>query len=124
MGPARISLEKLFDAEEYFRLGECPWTFFAYPTSLAGDFGLPVDDDACRLLAEVQGRGIEVAVWRSEIVSNTTFYVCRRESVSDLKQVIQQLEVPGKFGARFCELRSEALFARLRDASSSVDEMD
>ena len=121
MGPAGIHLEELFDAEAYFRSGACPWTFFAYPTSVAVAFGLPDDDEACRLLAEVQGRGIEVAVWVSEIVFNTTFYVCRSEAVSDLKKVIRQLEVPEYFGARFCEKRSEALFAKLVDASLSAD---
>lgn len=120
MGPAGIHLEKLFDAEAYFRSGASPWTFFAYPTSLAGAFGLPDDDEACRLLAEVQGHGIEVAVWVSEIVFNTTFFVCRSEAVTDLQKVMRQLEVPEYFGDRFCEMRSEALFAKLVDTSSSA----
>ena len=117
MGPAGINLRKLFDAEHYCRSGGCPWTFFAYPTSLAIAHDLPPDDDACRLLAEVQRRGIDVAVWVSDIVLDTTFYACRREKIQSLKDVLQQLEVPSDFGDRFCELRSEALFARLQDSS-------
>jgi hypothetical protein len=47
-----------FDAEAYWRAGNCLWTFFAFPSCLADDHGLPPDEDAKRLLVELRTRGI------------------------------------------------------------------
>jgi len=74
-----MRFDMLFDADAYYRSGCCPWTFFAYPTSLADDRGLPPDDEACGLLAQLQQYGVEVAVWVNGIVNNTTYFACRLE---------------------------------------------
>jgi hypothetical protein len=66
-----------FNAEEYYRSGDCPWTFFAYPTILADDRGLPPDDEARELLAHLQNRGLEVAIWVNGIANDTTYFACR-----------------------------------------------
>ena len=62
MNTASVKFELLFDADEYRRSGNFPWTFFAYPTSLAVEKGLPPDADACRLLCDLQAREIDVAI--------------------------------------------------------------
>ena len=58
-----IQFELLFDADEHFRAGKCPWTFFAYPTSLSVERYLPPDIEACSLLASLQKKGIRVSIW-------------------------------------------------------------
>lgn len=105
-----LRLDLLFDAEGYRRSGYFPWTFFAYPTSLAGADGLPPDPMACELLAEVQARGIDVAVWACDI-TDTTYFACKREDVGRLHDVITELESSDEFGSGFCASHSEALFA-------------
>ncbi len=102
----------LFDAEEYHRTVGCPWTFFAYPTSLADDHGLPPDREACELLARVQQRGIDVAIWVSQIVENTTYFACRIDDRQKLDEMLKELQSSGTIDANFCSLRSERLFAR------------
>jgi hypothetical protein len=62
-----------FDAEAYWRAGNCPWTFFAFPRLLADEAGLPPDDDAKRLLAALQGRGIPVGTWVNTFAPGTSF---------------------------------------------------
>ena len=107
-----VDFDALFDADEYHRSGHCPWTFFAYPTTLAVERGLPPDNDACRLFAEVQARGIPVAIWVNAIAENTTYFACKRDDIERLNDLIIELEST-KFGMNFCAERSEALFARL-----------
>ena len=107
-----VNLESLFDADEYYRSEHCPWTFFAYPTTLAVDDGLPPDIDACRFLAEVQARGIDVAIWINGIAENTTYFACKKDDIERLNALVKELEST-TFGKNFCAERSEALFARL-----------
>ncbi len=107
-----VKLDLLFDADEYQRSGECPWTFFAYPTSLAVDHGFPPDDDACRFLAAIQAHGIEVAVWIYGS-NNTTYFACKRNDIQRLRKAVEELETVDSFGESFCAIRSEELFAQL-----------
>ena len=106
-----VNLDLLFDADEYLRSGPCPWTFFAYPTTAANDNGLPSDVDACRLLGEIQARGIDVAIWVNGIADNTTYFCCRKDDVQRLNDALNELEKPQAFGEDFCKKRSEKLFA-------------
>lgn len=110
----------LFDAEEYVRSGCCPWTFFAYPTSLALERGLPPDSEACVLLAHLQERGIDVAVWESRITVDTTYFACRRDDIERLNDVLQELEVGGIIEQDFCSKRSDRLFAMLARATKQA----
>ena len=87
-----VNLDLLFDADEYRGSGDCPWTFFAYPTSLARPDGLPPDDDACKFLGAVQARGIEVAIWVNGIAENTTYFACKRDDIQRLNDVLAELE--------------------------------
>ena len=112
-----IQFELLFDAEEYHRSGNCPWTFFAYPTSLAADRHLPPDADACHLLTTLQKRGICVAVWVSGICENTTFFACRKEDIQKLNGALKEIEVCGMNGMDFCITRSQELFGLVEDHS-------
>lgn len=102
----------LFDADEYHRTVSCPWTFLAYPTSLAEGQGLPPDREACDLLALVQQRGIDVAIWVSQIVENTTYFACRIDDRQELDDVLTELQSSGMIDTNFCSIRSERLFAR------------
>ncbi len=45
MSSVAIRFNLLFDADADYQSGNCPWTFFAYPTSLAVERGLPPDLD-------------------------------------------------------------------------------
>ena len=110
-----IHLDQLFDADEYWRSGGCPWTFFAYPTSLAGSRGLPPDDEACRFLAAIQARGIDVAIWVREIAENTTYFACRRDDIQRLQDAVRELEDGEQFAEDFCAKRTEELFALLEN---------
>lgn len=112
MSAHTINLESLFDADEYHRSGNCPWTFFAYPTTLAVEHGLPPDDDACSLLADIQDRGIDVAIWVNAIADNTTYFACKQGDVERLNHFVEELETT-VFGKNFCAERSEARFAWL-----------
>jgi|TARA_B110000495_G_C22583206_1_gene350169 hypothetical protein len=116
-----VNLDLLFDADEYHQSAHCPWTFFAYPTTLAVAHGLPPDDDACRLLAEVQARGMDVAIWVNGIAGNTTYFACKKNDIERLNDVVKELEST-TFGKNFCAERSEALFARLEHGTSQTDE--
>lgn len=106
-----IQLDRLFDANDYWRSGNCPWTFFAYPTSLADENGLPPDNEACRLLADLQTRGIPVGIWVSGVDGDTTFFACRKEDIQRLHEAIQELEDTGVIAIGFCNERTERLFA-------------
>ena len=106
----------LFDAEEYYRMGNCPWTFFAYPTSLSDDQGLPPDTEACELLSRIQQYGIAVAIWVSQLVEDTTYFACRKDDAQRLNDLLNDFESSGANGFRLLSIRSENLFAQLADS--------
>ena len=116
MSADSVNFESLFDADEYHRTVHCPWTFFAYPTTLAVDHGLPPDNDACRLLAEIQARGIDVAIWVNGIAENTTYFACKKDDIERLNDLVKELEST-TFGKKFFADRSGVLFARLERAT-------
>lgn len=108
-----------FDAEAYWRAGHCPWTFFAFPSSLADDHGLPPEEDAKRLLVELRTRGIQVGIWANGIANDTTYFACPKEEIQRLHDALVELEADGSFEHGFCGKRSEHLFSLLaRDAES------
>ncbi len=108
-----VNIHTLFNADKYHRDGNSPWTFFAYPTSLAGEHGLPPDDEAVWLLGELQERGIPVGIWVSEIVENTTFYACPREDIQRVRDAVDERVKDGTLEIDFCARRSECLFSLL-----------
>lgn len=110
-----IRFDLLFDADKYFRSGVCPWTFFAYPTSIALERGLPPDSDACRLLAHIQSFGIAVAIWINGIGENTTYFACRKEDRERLNDTLQDLEASGVIEKGFLGDRSDRLFEKQAD---------
>ncbi|MCU0717500.1 MAG: hypothetical protein MUC83_08120 [Pirellula sp.] len=116
-----IRFDILFNADEYFRSGHCPWTFFAYPTSLGDDRGLPPDDEACELLARLQQHGINVSIWSNGIAKNTTYFACRREDSHRLNEVVTELETRGIIERDFCSKRTERLFAQVAENSEPSD---
>lgn len=111
MNPDAIRFDLLFDADEYSRSGACPWTFFAYPTSLAVERGLPPDNEACELLSHLQERKIDVSIWVNGIADNATYFACRKEDIQRLHDALQELENAGMIEKDFCSKRSERLFA-------------
>jgi len=124
MNPDAVQFDLLFDADEYLRSGFCPWTFFAYPTSLAVERGLPPDDEACRLLAGLQQRGIDVSVWVNGIADDTTYFACRKEDVQRLNDVLDELEASRTIEKDFLRRRSDRLFAQLMKGTESADERE
>lgn len=113
MNPELIPNEMFFDPHEYRRSGGCPWTFFAYPTSLADDHGLPPDDEACQMLGHLRKRGIAVGVWVSDFGNDTTYFVCRKEGIHRLIEALQELEKEGVIDKDFCVARTERLFSQV-----------
>jgi len=113
MSADSVNFDTLFDADEYRQSGHFPWTFFAYPTTLADDRGLPPDETACRLLGEVQARGIGVAIWVNGIADNTTYFACKKDDIERLNDALGELENTDTFGENFCAKRSDELFALL-----------
>jgi len=124
MNPESIKFELLFDADEYHQSGFCPWTFFAYPTSLAVERGLPPDTEACELLALIQNRKIDVAIWKNAIADDTTYFACRQEDIQRLRDAIQELEDSGLIENDFCSKRSERLFAALANGTEQSGERE
>lgn len=121
MNSSPIRFDMLFNADEYHRSGRCPWTFFAYPTTLADGRGLPPDDDARELLAQLQRRGIDVAVWINPLANDTTYFACRKEDMHRLHDALQQLETQGIIEKDFCRLRSQRLFAGTAKGTEQSD---
>ena len=119
-----IRFDLLFDADEYHRSGFCPWTFFAYPTSLAVERGLPPDNEACKLLANLQDRQINIAIWVNGIAEDTTYFACRKEDIERLHDALQELEASGTIEKDFCGKRSERLFAKLAENTEQTDERE
>ena len=112
-----VNLDDLFDANAYRGSGGCPWTFFAYPTSVARVDGLPPDDEACKFLGAIQARGIDVAIWVNGIAENTTYFACKREDIQRLNDVLAELENSDRFGDNFSSKRTEELFALLENST-------
>ncbi len=83
-----LDIVRLLDADASWRDGDCPWTFFAFPTSLADQLGLPPDDDATRLLIELQGRNIRVGIWSNAPSNNTTYFACPKDDIQLLNTVL------------------------------------
>ena len=106
-----VNLEQLVDADALHRSGECPWTIFAYPTNIADSRGLPPDSGAQRLLAELQKRGIPMAIWVSEIAKNTTYFACRYADRFRINQTVTELEAHGILEKNFLSKRSDYLFS-------------
>jgi FMN phosphatase YigB (HAD superfamily) len=110
-----------FDADAYWRAGNCPWTFFAYPTSLADDHGLPPDEDAKRLLVELRIRGIRVGIWANGIANDTTYFACPKEEIQRLHDALVVLEADGSFEKGFCCKRTDYLFSLVAQDAESDD---
>jgi hypothetical protein len=106
-----VDIEALFDATALHRSGECPWTIFAYPTDIARTNGLPPDHDVQMILAELQKRGIPMAIWVNGIEENTTYLACRCEDRPRVDQAITDLENQGILEKNFLADRSTRLFA-------------
>ena len=106
-----MNFAELFDAEALRHSGECPWTIFAYPTNIADSHGLPPDDDAQMLLAELQRRGIPMAIWVNGITKNTTYFACRFADRSRVNDIIKELENLDKLEEHFLSKRSDFLFS-------------
>ncbi len=115
MKPGAVRFDLLFDADEYRRSGFVPWTFFAYPTSLAVEHGLPPDDDVCKLLAEIQRRGIDASIWVNGIADDTTYFACRKDDIERLRDALEELEDLGEIEMDFLRMRSDRLFAQVAE---------
>lgn len=106
-----MNLISLFDADAYYTAGNCPWTFFAFPSRLADDMGIPIDDAARRLLQELLRRGIRVGTWRNSPVKDTCYFACPKEEIERVNHAVNELEELGVFEKGFCTSRTEYLFS-------------
>ncbi len=113
-----VRVESLFDATALYCSGERPWTIFAYPTITARPNGLPPDDEVQMLLAELQQRGVPLAVWCNGSDANTTYVVCRYEDRIRVEHAINDLERQAILEPGFLADHSAKLFAVGRSATS------
>ena len=113
-----------FDADEYAKSGRCPWTFFAFPRSLANEDGLPRDTDAQRLLAAVQDLGVPAAVWVSSVTPGTVYYACPHECRAALDDAPMSLAAQGRWEPGFLSKWSERLFAVATQSPEPRDAVD
>jgi hypothetical protein len=109
-----VNIDALFDADTLHRKGECPWTFFAYPTDSRG---LPPDEDAKRLLAELQHRALPVAIWINGIGNNTTYFACRHEDRLRVLDTVTELQTQGMLESNFLAQRCEYLFSLVKPST-------
>lgn len=103
---AELDIGRLLAGNAYFRRrGRIPWTFFAYPTAIAGEHGLPPHGGAVRYLAAVQSAGIDVTVWTPDLegASGTTYFGCKDADRVDLTALVRVLESDDWFGPAFVE---------------------
>ncbi|MFN4907145.1 MAG: hypothetical protein ACOVQH_10105 [Burkholderiaceae bacterium] len=100
-----------FDADAYAASGHCPWTFFAFPRSLADQDGLPRNPDARSLLAAIRDLGIPASAWVNAISPSTNFYACPYESRDALADALLTLAAQGRWGVGSLSQLSEQLFA-------------
>ena len=109
-----------FDADAYWKAGNFPWTFFAFPRVFADDAGLPPDDDAKRLLAVLQAQGIPAGTWVNTPIEDTAFFACPKEAIKRLHDALSTLEEQGEFEKGFCANRTEYLFSLLEKRTQSA----
>ncbi len=100
-----------FDPAAYYKAGHMPWTFFAYPRSLADKDGMPPDNDAKRLLNILRCRGLEVGVWVETPVPGTSYFACPKDEIERLHRTLTALEAEGQFEQGFCSKRTDYLFS-------------
>jgi hypothetical protein len=110
-GRDAMDLPARFDANEYYKSGNCPWTFFAFPRGLADAAGFPPDDDAKRLFLKLQGLNVPVGIWTNSPVEDTVYFACPKEAIGRLNDALRAMEAQGEFEEGFCAKRSEYLFS-------------
>lgn len=113
-----------FDADAYARSGRCPWTFFAFPRSLANENGWPRDDAVGHLLAAVQNRGVPAGVWVSSVTPGTIYYACPYECRAALDEALLSLAAQYRWEAGFLSRWSDRLFAVATRDPDSPDDRD
>ncbi len=113
-----------FDADAYATSGRCPWTFFAFPRSLADQDGLPRDPDARGLLAAVRDLGVPAAVWVSAATPGTVYYACPYESRDALDNALLTLAKQGRWESGSVSQLSERLFEVAAQSPEPPDAMD
>jgi hypothetical protein len=106
-----MKADATFDADAYYRGGNFPWTFFAFPRVLADDAGLPPDDDAKRLLVALQAQDIPVGTWVTSPIEDTAYFACPKEAIGQLNEALTAMEKQGAFEQGFCTKRTEYLFS-------------
>ena len=113
-----------FDADAYATSGRWPWTFFAFPRSLADQDGLPRDPDARSLLAAVRDLGIPAAAWVHAATPGTVYYACPYEFRDALDEALLTLATRGRWESGFLSQLSERLFALAPQSPEQTDAMD
>ena len=108
-----MNADRHFDADAYYRAGNVPWTFFAFPRVLADDSGFPPDDDAKRLFVSLQRRGIPVSTWANSPTQDTVYFACPKDAIGPLHEALIAMEKHGEFEVGFCSKRTEYLFSLL-----------
>jgi hypothetical protein len=106
-----MSVDTQFDADAYYRAGNFPWTFFAFPRVLADAAGFPPDEDAKRLFVALQRQRIPVGTWVNSPIADTAYFACPKEAIERLNDALTAMERQGEFEVGFCTKRTEYLFS-------------
>jgi hypothetical protein len=123
-GHPKVMTAGHFDADAYAESGRCPWTFFAFPRSLADQDGLPRDPDARSLLAAIRDLGVPASAWVNAATPGTIYYACPYESRDALDDALLTLAAKGRWGAGSLSQLSERLFALAAQSPEPTDAMD
>jgi hypothetical protein len=108
-----LKRDDFFDPEAYWQSGNVPWSFFAFPTCMADEDGLPPDDDARAFLAMLQSAGIHVGVWANTPSQNgLSLFVCPKDDIELFHRVTEHLQFAGASATAFCIQRSQDLIER------------
>jgi hypothetical protein len=105
-----IDLDQLFDPQPLYERGECPYSFFAFPLSIANQHGVPNDQQAQEYIAAVQADGVPVGIWLATPVEGTAYAVVRPGDIELLHRTIEQLADTRRFSNTFAAELCEKLF--------------
>src|SRR5690348_17212365 len=88
-----VDISALWDVDAHHRAGgKLPWSFFAYPKTLADEQGLPPDAEAVRYLWALHRAGVRVGIDKSPYMPDDIFFACPIEESQRLQAAIEDLE--------------------------------
>jgi hypothetical protein len=108
MSTGPIRLEELIDAQALLARGEHPWSFLAFPPSLANEDGVPADAEAQEYIGAVQSEGVPVGVWVNTPTTDAYAFVGPTH-IHALHDVLKSFRESGRFPEDYAKKLSDRL---------------